>query len=523
MNGIIYCRVSSKEQIEGTSLESQESACREYARSHNLTIRRTFIERGESAKFADRTQLVDLLDFCRSEKGKIQVLLVWKVDRFARNVGDHFNIKATLLKYGVRVVSVTEPIDANPEGRLLETILAGFAQFDNDVRALRTVQGMRRKLQEGIFPWMPPLGYKLPSRDSKKKTEPDVPDQPLFALCERAWKEFAKGTYTKAEMLRLMANWGILTRNGKPLSAQSLDNFFSNKFYAGILTDPWSGEEYEGKHLPMVTREEFARVQEIIQRRNRSLPHQKARREFPLRGLVRCQSCHAYMTASFSRGRSANYPYYHCVSKKSCVRRSHRAESVHREFFQYLSTVAPSSDILADLRHAIVEVGKERNDALRQRKVQRATAIQRVEKELQELIRMRATKLITDEEFLRQKARIADRQTALSAATMERFRAEELEKRLDEIIQPLSDLGATWQALPQALQVRFQRLVLPAGFVREEIRTAELGLLFQVFGEFRDGNSNGVPLVRKFWNRIIQEIRGFSDILRSFREQQAAA
>src|SRR5436309_7254388 len=167
MNGVIYCRVSSKEQIEGTSLESQEVACREYARSHDIKVLKIFIERGESAKFADRTQLIELIDFCRQNKGAFQVLLVWKVDRFARNVDDHFNIKATLLKYGVRVVSVTEPIDSNPEGKLMETILAGFAQFDNDIRATRTIQGMKRKLQEGIFPWKS-FGYKSMIKNDAK-------------------------------------------------------------------------------------------------------------------------------------------------------------------------------------------------------------------------------------------------------------------------------------------------------------------------------------------------------------------
>src|SRR5712692_8486075 len=206
MNGIIYCRVSSKEQIEGTSLESQETACREYARSHSITILKTFIERGESAKFADRTQLIELLDFCRQNKGAVQVLLVWKVDRFARNVGDHFNIKANLMKYGVRVVSVTEPIDSNPEGKLMETILAGFAQFDNDIRAIRTVQGMRRKLQEGIFPWKPPLGYKTSTRNGEKKTEPDELDQPLFGLLQRAWKGFSMGALRRR---RFDASWRV--------------------------------------------------------------------------------------------------------------------------------------------------------------------------------------------------------------------------------------------------------------------------------------------------------------------------
>src|SRR5581483_10156288 len=113
MNGIIYCRVSSKEQVDGTSLESQESACREYARQNAIHVANVFIERGESAKFADRTQLLELLEFCRASENGIRALLVWKIDRLARNVGDHFNIKASLLKHQVRVISVTEPIDGN--------------------------------------------------------------------------------------------------------------------------------------------------------------------------------------------------------------------------------------------------------------------------------------------------------------------------------------------------------------------------------------------------------------------------
>src|SRR5438093_10291189 len=217
MNGIIYCRVSSKEQIEGTSLETQEQACREYARSKNIKILKIFVERGESAKFADRTQLLELIDFCKENKGKINLLLVWKVDRFSRNVGDHFNIKAILMKYGVRIVSVTEPIDSNPEGKLMETILAGFAQFDNDIRAMRTVQGMRIKLQEGIFPWKPPLGYKTPTKHGEKKTAQDCPDQPLFGLLQKAWKEFATGAYTKADIRRLIDGWGAQTATGRPV------------------------------------------------------------------------------------------------------------------------------------------------------------------------------------------------------------------------------------------------------------------------------------------------------------------
>jgi len=93
MNAVIYCRVSSTEQFDGTRLESQELACKEYAARNDLTVVRTFIERGESSKFADRPQLLELLARCAKREKSIQQVLVWKVDRLARNVGDHFNIK----------------------------------------------------------------------------------------------------------------------------------------------------------------------------------------------------------------------------------------------------------------------------------------------------------------------------------------------------------------------------------------------------------------------------------------------
>src|SRR5665213_80838 len=356
MNGVVYCRVSSKEQVEGTSLDSQESACREYARSKDIRLVKVFVEQGESAKFADRTKLVELIDFCREHKGAVQVLLVWKIDRFARNVTDHFSVKATLGKYGVRIMSVTEPIDTNPEGKLMETILAGFAQFDNDIRAVRTVQGMRRKLQDGIFPWRPPLGYRSSVVGGEKKTQPDLPDKAVFELLQKAWRVFSTGAYTQAAMGRVMQTWELTTAEGRPFSPQSLFQLFTNPYYAGILRDPWTGEEHNGKHAPMVTREEFARVQQVIAARNRSGAHQKEHPDFPRRGVVRCDGCHHYLTGALSRGRSRRYPYYFCHGS-SCVRRgkNYPAGNIHAEFDAFLDRVTPKPEMVLRLGDSIVQ------------------------------------------------------------------------------------------------------------------------------------------------------------------------
>jgi site-specific DNA recombinase len=523
MNGIVYCRVSSKEQAEGTSLEFQEEACRDYARIHHITLLKVFVERGESAKFAERTQLLELIDFCRTHKGAVQVLIVWKIDRFARNVSDHFSVKATLLKYGVRIVSVTEPIEQNPEGKLMETILAGFAQFDNDIRALRTVQGMRRKIEEGIFPWKPPLGYRSAiGRKGEKKTEPDIPDEPLFGLLQKAWREFATGAYTKTQILRLMGVWGVTTRKGALLTAQSLDHLFRNPYYAGVLADPWSGAEHEGRHLPIVTRAEFARVQEIIRGRNHSKPHVREREEFPLRGCVQCPACRRPMTSGFSRGRFRRYPYYNCGNRTCGNHTSYRAAVIHDEFETFLDRIAPKREALAKLGAYVLREIEERQKTEKANATRRESDLRRFQRQIQELIQMRAEKLISTDEFLEQKALLARQMSALEVPLALAKAQSGLKEKIAGITAPLTALPETWQALPLQLRPRFKQLVLPVGFVVGRIRTAQKGRLFCLNDDFGEGESHEVPLTSASSNQILQEIQAFADLFRSVQALKPA-
>lgn len=520
MNTVIYCRVSSKEQVEGTSLESQELACKEYAARNHLNVVRVFVERGESAKYADRTQLLEMLAFCGKREHGIQQLLVWKVDRLARNVGDHFNIKATLLKQGARVVSVTEPIDAKPEGKLLETILAGFAQFDNDIRAARTVQGMRRKIQEGIFPWKPPLGYKGSAQSGSKKTEPDQPEQPAFGILQQAWNEFATGAYTKAQMLCLMTSRGLRTRTGTPLTNQAIDHIFGNAFYAGIIHDPWSGEEHTGRHLPMVSRDTFNAVQQIFARRNRSVPHQEIRPEFPLRTFVRCGNCESTLTGSFSRGRSNLYPYYHCFRRNCDNRGNYPLAEVHREFARFLDATSADRHSFAHLREYVYKVCESwagTSEALQEK---RTAETKRAHEQLQQLIRMKMEELITDDEFRTQRLLLAGRLAELEGGAPEsEAQPESVMNDLDTICAPLMHLADAWETVPTNFKRRFQHITLPAGYVFGRVGTAQKGRLLS-FLESPDGaNTNLVPPTGESWNQLAEEIRTFALIFRESVKQ----
>ena len=525
MNGVIYCRVSSKEQVEGTSLESQELACREYANRNHIGVVKVFVEQGESAKFADRTQLLELMEFCRSRENAVTKLLVWKIDRLARNVADHFNIKAELMKKGIEVVSVTEPIDANPEGKLLETILAGFAQFDNDLRAVRTVNGMRRKIQEGIFPWKAPFGYRATNQAGAKKTRPEEPDQPLFGLLQKAWTEYATGAYTKAEIIRRMTAWGIRTRSGAPVSKQTLDNMLRDPFYAGTIRDPWSGEEHAGKHIPLISLETFARIQEINSRRrqNRSVRHQRAHPEFPLRAFARCAQCKHYLTGALSRGRSKHYPYYRCSQRECPAGSSYPTELIHREFVGFLHSITPSRKDILRIADGIARAAQKRIAERRIVHERRAAEIERLKKRQEQLLQLRMDQVISNEEFLAHRSDTSRRLLALPSEEGIRDDEHPILDRMNEICEPLMHLGDTWLRIPPALKQRFQRMVLPAGFVMGEIGTAEMSCLFSVFRQPDDRESTVVAPAGQFLNQLCQDIQAFAEVLRAATRPEVLA
>src|SRR5688572_8321210 len=143
IGAVIYVRVSTKEQTDNLSLPTQLRACQEYCARHGFQVLERFVEQGESARTADRTELQKLLTFCRGKRGRVSFVVVYNLTRFAREKHDHFALRAYLGGLGISLRSVTEPIDDTSTGKLMEGVLASFAQFDNDVRSDRTEAGMR--------------------------------------------------------------------------------------------------------------------------------------------------------------------------------------------------------------------------------------------------------------------------------------------------------------------------------------------------------------------------------------------
>lgn len=165
---VIYTRVSSRDQVENYSLGGQLTACTDYCKRAGYEVARVFVEEGETAKTAERTEFQKLLTFCRESKGRIHALVVYNLSRFARDRFDHHAVLAQLRRLGMVVRSVTEPVDESPSGELMDTILAGRHQFENRLRGERTQGGMQSALRArpvGVAgaPRLPP-GHQRPAR-----------------------------------------------------------------------------------------------------------------------------------------------------------------------------------------------------------------------------------------------------------------------------------------------------------------------------------------------------------------------
>ena len=229
---VVYVRVSSEEQVQNLSLGTQESTCREYCARNDIEVDRVFVEKGESAKTADRTEFQAMLEYCRRNKSRLNHVVVYTVNRFARNNEDHFAVAGFLRRLGIGLRSATEPIDESPAGKFVESMLAAVAALDNEMRRLNTITGMKAALRIGRWPFKSPLGYRDGSDAAGKPLK--VPDLERAPLVKKGFEMFATGRYTKKEVHAAVTKLGLRTPKGNKVAYRSFEWMLINPFYCRI-------------------------------------------------------------------------------------------------------------------------------------------------------------------------------------------------------------------------------------------------------------------------------------------------
>ena len=515
MKAYIYIRVSTEEQVANYSLANQEKGCRDFAKARGWEVEKVFREEGESGTWFKRTQIQNLLEYCRKTKKEPKALIVYNIDRFARDVEVHYAIKAILNKYKVSLFSVSQPIDSSPEGQLMETIFAGTSQYENKIRGRRAKDGLRKRFEAGYWCWGAPFGYKnIKTADGQKIVVPDPETAPHITF---AFNEYAKGIYSKVQIARKLRRRGLKTKTGKKVWPQFIDKILRNKFHAGIMVSEKWNEERQGVHQPLIDMETFTKVQLILHGKSvAAIPRTKCRPEYPLRGFIKCPVCLNPLTASQSIGHGGKYRYYHCYSKPRHGS-SYSKEKVETEFMDYLHSIIPNESRLKLFKEVVIDVWETK-------KKEAGINIKRTEEEILKLEEKRKKIIdsIVEKEISKEEGRLLldEIQEKLELLNLEKSEMNDdkfnVRTAVDKCVEALKNSYKFWLNLESVEQKqRFQKLIFPDGVIYENpgFRTSQMGLLFKLIPNTGGEKTSLVSQTIKFWNLLIQELKVWASFL----------
>lgn len=355
MNAVIYARFSSDRQRE-ESIEGQLRECREYAKANDIRVVGEYIDRALSASKETEKRL----DFQRmikdSAKHQFDIVLVWKLDRFARSRYDSAHYKNLLKKNGVRVVSATERITDGPEGIILESMLEGMAEYYSAELSEKIHRGQKENALKGKNNGGGvPLGYVL--NKETKKLEID----PLTApLVEEIFRRYANGELIRT-IVKDFNTRNLKTQRGNPFSQSSFNVLLKNRKYIGEY-------QYHDIVIPggvpaIISEELFERVQ-IRMAKNRHAPAMsKADDMFLLTTKLFCGKCGKMMVGESGTSKTGKKHYYYkCGSakrKKGCDKKAVQKDWIENFVVQQTMTMVMDRSLMDRIADRLFELQSE--------------------------------------------------------------------------------------------------------------------------------------------------------------------
>ncbi|MBY6276640.1 recombinase family protein [Symbiobacterium thermophilum] len=310
-----YIRVSTGMQAEeGESLPAQQARLHAWAKENGYVIVREYVDAGESARTADRPQFVRMLQDAKAQPRPFDSVLVWKWDRFARNMEDASMYKALFRRrLGVELVSITQPTPEGAVGQLLERMLDLIAEFQSALTAENVYSTMAYLAEQGRWLGKRPFGYDL--RDGRLVIKPDEAEAVAWAFRMVARRE--RSVYAIAEGFGTGNPFPATLARGYKWSPTAVRKMLQNEVYIGRATwnrrytdidhvdgkstkirgyrDPSDWITVENAHPAIVDEETFEAVQRVLEEYSSRYPKSK-RGEYLFWGMVRCARCGHHLT-----------------------------------------------------------------------------------------------------------------------------------------------------------------------------------------------------------------------------------
>lgn len=441
---VALARVSSREQErEGFSLEVQEDALHGYAERNNGEIVRFFRVAETASKAAERKAFKELLDYSKRHAHQLDGILFYKVDRAARNLFDYVELERLESECDIAFISVSQPTENTPAGRMQRRVLASMASFYTEQQSVDVKEGLQRRVESGLFMGMAPYGYRNIRVEGRSLVEIHPDNGPKV---KQLFSWFASGSLTLDGLVEKLDEEGVWYKPSRRRFVRStLYNILRDRSYIGEVN--YQGKWYAGVQTPLVDRATFRRVQQKL---GEKVYHNH---ELTYGGeLIKCGHCGNTITGELktknTKSGTKSYIYYRCAryNTKGHPRVRVREADLERQVFEMFDKIRiedPSK------REWLEQLIRERSRGEQRQSKEDMSGIQRqltmVHNRQDELLNLRLNKEIEEETYRRKADELRDQE-------------DEIKVRLDRVASKRhedSDMAVKVFELSQSLRTKW--------------------------------------------------------------------
>ncbi|MDR3293915.1 MAG: recombinase family protein [Clostridiales bacterium] len=361
LNAVIYARYSSDSQRE-ESIEGQLRECKEFAERNGITVFGSYIDRALTAKTDHRPEFQRMVK--DSYKKLFDVVIVWKLDRFARNRYDSAHYKMTLKKNGVRVISAKEQISEGSEGIILEAVLEGYAEYYSVELSEKIGRGLTENALKGkINGGALPIGYTI-GKDRRFEI-----DEAGASIVREVFTRYADGERMN-DLAKDLTRRGVHSSRGNRIKIDVIHHMLKNRRYIG---------EYQFRDIvredafpAIVPKELFERVQEVLRKNAKAPARHKAEDDYILTTKLRCGKCGAFMVGESGTSRTGQvHHYYKCANvkkQKTCGKKPVKKVWIEEIVVKQAMVVVMDDGVIGKIADAILSLVSQENTKLPQLK-----------------------------------------------------------------------------------------------------------------------------------------------------------
>ena len=426
---IAYCRKSTDEKDKQImSIDQQIDELESFAQRENLEISE-FLTEAETAKIPGRPVFNSLISLI--EKGLINGIISWHPDRLARNSIDGGKIiylvdtgKLQFLKFP------SFWFENTPQGKFMLSIAFGQSKYYVDNLSENVKRGLYFKVRRGDWPGYAPFGYK-----NDRNTRTITVNSKEAKLVKIAFRKFAAGEFSMADIRNLFFRNGIKRKNGKPLHLNQVRDLLTRSFYYGLMV--YHGETYEGKHKPLITKKLFDKVQEVLKAKYNPRPHTNS---FAFTGFIKCGECGSAITAEkhfkfYPRTRGkVGYTYYRCTKKSGHCSQKYIPEKELEEQLRKIANKVAISEKWANqlISWAERDAEKESSQA-KEELVKQKLELKALDQKLDKLLDIFLDETVDTQSYQKKKNEFLEKQQILKE------KVEEIQKRGSVWLEPIRE------------------------------------------------------------------------------------